>query len=266
MRLLPEIRRRLNVQVETAVLGLADQAREENAHFESLVDRIVSRAVRRTPGGKIALALKGLEGYDTGVRRRLLRRCVQTALGRQFGPDRVVIERLMSRLAGPFGRLSLPDGVIAESTNGTLYVYRKAGRATPKRRLDIPGTVPVEPLGCVIEARLLAGRKIAPIQRRGTLKVRLDLDQIELPLEVRGIRPGDRFRPLGLRGSKKLGDFLTDRKVPRVLRDEIVVVADRSKIVWVAGHEIDDRVKVGTSTKKVVEIEINAATDQISAV
>jgi tRNA(Ile)-lysidine synthase len=46
------------------------------------------------------------------------------------------------------------------------------------------------------------------------------------PLWVRGRRPGDRFRPEGGRGSKKLKAWLIDRKVPREARDGLVVVAD----------------------------------------
>jgi tRNA(Ile)-lysidine synthase len=57
-----------------------------------------------------------------------------------------------------------------------------------------------------------------------------------------------------MKGAKKVGDFLTDRKVPRSLRDEIPLVCDAAGIVWVVGHEIADRVKVDTGTRKVLTI------------
>ena len=93
-----------------------------------------------------------------------------------------------------------------------------------------------------------------PSERRSQA-VSVDWDRLRPPLELRGIRPGDRFRPLGLRGSKKVSDYLTDRKVPRVFRDEIPLLCDREGIVWLVGYEIADRVKIDTSTRKVFTVE-----------
>ena len=46
------------------------------------------------------------------------------------------------------------------------------------------------------------------------------------PLAARTRRPGDRFRPAGGRGSKKLKAWLIDRKVARERRDGLVLLAD----------------------------------------
>jgi tRNA(Ile)-lysidine synthase len=65
------------------------------------------------------------------------------------------------------------------------------------------------------------------------------------PLRVRNRRPGDRFRPVGLDGRKKLQDFFVDRKVARQRRDSVPLVVDQSdRIVWVAGYAIDEAFRV----------------------
>jgi tRNA(Ile)-lysidine synthetase-like protein len=61
---------------------------------------------------------------------------------------------------------------------------------------------------------------------------------------VRNRRPGDRFHPLGAPGSKKLKDFLIDRKIRREERDRIPLLVWNGEIVWVAGIEISERFKV----------------------
>ncbi len=84
----------------------------------------------------------------------------------------------------------------------------------------------------------------------------VDADRLVGPLRVGRWEPGDRFRPLGLDGHKKLQDFFVDRKVPAPVRRRIPIVSDREKIVWIVGHEISDWVKVDRSTRRFLELTL----------
>jgi tRNA(Ile)-lysidine synthase len=64
---------------------------------------------------------------------------------------------------------------------------------------------------------------------------------VEGPLVVRAWREGDRIRPVGLGGTKTLGDLFTDRKIPRELRRTLPVVVSGEEVVWVAGVALDER-------------------------
>src|SRR5262249_55747370 len=76
-------------------------------------------------------------------------------------------------------------------------------------------------------------------------------------LVVRNRRPGDRFRPVGLHGSKKLQDLFVDRKVARADRDQVPVVVDETdRIVWVAGHGIDEAFRVTDSSQAVLVLRL----------
>src|SRR5205823_7142717 len=76
-------------------------------------------------------------------------------------------------------------------------------------------------------------------------------------LAVRNRRPGDRFRPLGLNGSKKLQDFFTDRKVSRLARGQVPLVVDAAdRIVWVAGHGIDEAFAVTDAAQAVLLLRL----------
>jgi tRNA(Ile)-lysidine synthase len=78
-------------------------------------------------------------------------------------------------------------------------------------------------------------------------------------LAVRNRRPGDRFRPAGLNGRKKLQDYFVDRKVPRERRDAVPIVVDATdKIVWVAGHQIDDAFRVTDRSQSVLILTFKA--------
>jgi tRNA(Ile)-lysidine synthase len=85
-----------------------------------------------------------------------------------------------------------------------------------------------------------------------------DADRLEFPITLRRWTDGDRFSPLGLGGSKKVKDFLTDRKVDRFIKERTCVLVSDNEIVGVVGHQIDDRYKVVDTTKMVYLARSNA--------
>ncbi len=88
----------------------------------------------------------------------------------------------------------------------------------------------------------------------------VDADKVRLPLTARAPKPGDRFRPFGMRsGSRLLSDFFTDLKLDlEQKRRETVVTMQNSDgdevIVAILGRRIDDRFKITAATRTVVAI------------
>jgi tRNA(Ile)-lysidine synthase len=68
------------------------------------------------------------------------------------------------------------------------------------------------------------------------------------------VREGERMRPLGMDGTKKLADLLADEKVPRRQRHGIPVVRDGERVVWLAGVRMSDEYKVGPHTTRAVRL------------
>ena len=80
---------------------------------------------------------------------------------------------------------------------------------------------------------------------------------LALPLAVRSRRPGDRFRPLGAPGNRKLQDFLVDRKVPRAERDALPLVVDgHDRIVWVVGQAVAEDFRVTDPSQGVLLLKV----------
>ena len=82
----------------------------------------------------------------------------------------------------------------------------------------------------------------------------LDMDKLNFPLVLRNWKKGDWFIPLGMKGKKKLSDFMIDKKIPLNLKKRIMVLLSKDSIVWVAGHRIDDRFKINSKTRKILKI------------
>jgi tRNA(Ile)-lysidine synthase len=84
----------------------------------------------------------------------------------------------------------------------------------------------------------------------------LDKHLLEFPLGIRPWKQGDSFYPLGMKGRKKISDFLTDRKVSRPDKEKTYVLLSGDKIACVLGHRIDERYKVTNQTKEIYRIEV----------
>lgn len=79
----------------------------------------------------------------------------------------------------------------------------------------------------------------------------------EMCLLVRNRRPGDRMKPLGMRGnSKKLQDLFVSVGLFRWYRDFIPIIERHGDIVWVAGIRLDERFKVDAETQVLLGMEI----------
>ncbi len=86
--------------------------------------------------------------------------------------------------------------------------------------------------------------------------VRLDWEALRERecLVFRFRRPGDLFRPKGMKGRKKLKALFSERKVPQPLRDGVILLADGSEIL-AAGGEASDECREKPESELIVSIE-----------
>ena len=82
----------------------------------------------------------------------------------------------------------------------------------------------------------------------------IDESKLQYPLRLRRWREGDTFIPFGMAGRKKVGDYLTDQKVPVVERKRQFVLVSSEEIVWVVGRRTDDRFRIGTNTENILKV------------
>ncbi len=249
--------RSFNPRIEESLARLAELARGDSDYLESEAASTLRTYGGRDRGG-VVIDRKYLQMRKRAVASRIVRQAAAHASpGSEL--DWQHTESVLSALSKRNARICLPGGLVAMISAETVTVWP----GEPPKPPPIPHVV------LDLKGETIAGDwrfethlgdwddgSILPRRRDHVV---LDMAATGLPLKVRSRQDGDRLRPLGLRGTKKVQDILVDAKVPRAERDRVPIVEDGRGIVWVVGQCIADRVKVTAKTRHVIRLSVRRA-------
>jgi tRNA(Ile)-lysidine synthase len=249
-------RNRIRADVLPALAELSGEAerniaetRAELSEEAALLERVAleSLAEAGSDAASTSVAIEALRGWEPGLQRLALRTLAERAAGRQVPLGRGRAAQIVRVAADPEGgEVQLGGGVsaICEAGEVTLVVAHELEAAPVPEAvsLTLPGRCRMG------EWELRAELHPAPVEPAGPELATLDAAALGGPLEVRTWREGDRIRPLGMSGSKTLGDLFTDHKVPRSQRGRIPVVLADGRIAWVAGVAVSDDFRLTEQT------------------
>ena len=102
----------------------------------------------------------------------------------------------------------------------------------------------------------LVGRRTVVLKNTNPNVAYLDADKVLMPLVIRNAKPGDSFRPFGMKGEKKIKNFFSDKKVELKERKRVPLVFFGDLLGWVGGMRIHHALRVTTGTKRILKIEL----------
>ncbi|MGE3277460.1 MAG: tRNA lysidine(34) synthetase TilS [Vicinamibacterales bacterium] len=252
---LPRLARHFNPAVALALSRAADIAREDERYLAVEARRAADRIVHPSPE-RIVVQAAALSALPAAMGRRVARVALETACpGQTYGLEEVT--RVLACAAGGPGA-DLP-GVHMERNGAAVVlvprgVVRPAGAGAFRYELTVPGRLVIPEAGVILEAE---GPWPGCTLERAADSVAVDAGVLGRRVVIRSRQPGDRLRPLGLGGRKKLQDLFVDRKVSAGDRDRTPVVTDPAgRIVWVAGLALAEEFRVTTGTNGVIVLRL----------
>ena len=282
---LPELRSRSDGAMERRLARLGGMLRSDHA----LLERQAAAAYPGVARGG-ALDRAGFLALDPGFRPRMARFWLRRELGtlRRIGFAHVdAVTRLVSG-DRPHGRVSLPGGWTAVRQYDTVRLTRRTeaprrtvphaedsraadsreadSREADPREADYSYPLPLEGELTVPEAgvRVTAWRSRRRELPEDPFEAVFDLSGLGRPegrLHLRNPRPGDRFRPLGMAGRKKIKDLFIDRKVPRSRRRTAPLLVVGDEIAWIPGYARSGLARVGPETREVWRVRVSRRPD-----
>ncbi|MEM9380471.1 MAG: tRNA lysidine(34) synthetase TilS [Planctomycetota bacterium] len=277
-----------------AVESFEDELADRTAHITW--QPVAHEAARRSAsmpdvGGRVPR--EQLSDLSAPLLRRALGRLVGEGTGRR--PTRDQLQRLSDDVvAGRTGRMEVHEGWTLQLQSDELHLTPPseggvlvAPKVRPERKTAPaagpsprptqvepqvePDTAPQAPmtgagltLGLPGSVQLDDGRSIhaepAAATSTGTaasppISVEIDAEGLT-DLRVRFVRPGDRFRALGSPGHKPVRRFLGEKGIPREERGNVPLVLQGDEIVWIAGVEIADSVRVRPTTSHRIRLSL----------
>ncbi len=230
---------RINPQIRDAVLRLSAGARRDLDHVERTVDAAWAEVVEEQ-GASTSIDRAAFAGLDDAVGAHLLRRVVGLAADGLSDLELGHVDEMLDLLKGPAGRsLDLPGGLVFSVGYRTAQVGPTGLDTCPlpplesETELAVPGETAVGGWRVVAEVGGAPGDAQA-----GAMSAAICSSAARGGLRVRGRRPGDRFQPLGMAGTKKLQDFMVDSRIDRSWRDRVPLVVGEGGIAWVVGWRL----------------------------
>ena len=216
------------------------------------------RTSRSPQKDKIVLDLKRFINYDISLKREMIRLCVKElnrdSTDLSFDSVERTLDLIQKEKSGRKVKLTRNTWAEVSGENLAIYIEKKKKQAYP---ISLPGEKYLRNLGMRIKSEVVSRSSLPEkIKSKGEEVAFLDWEKLKGPFNLRSRRPKDKFKPLGMQGTKSVADFLIDMKVPRYERDEVMLLTTRGKIAWIVGYRISDEFKVTDKTKKVLKMEV----------
>lgn len=224
------------------------------ADFECLsaeADKIFS-GITNKRDNYIEIDIEKINKVNVSLRRMIIRKAIEHVAGELKQIEYKHIDFILSKIlkSGNFS-IDMPGKTIAlREYDNLLFKQVEVPLAPVKKQLVIGGATYIPQLNLFFETSIAPFKKLIYDKK----VAHLDISKIEGSLYTKTVEEGDRFVPLGMKGTKKIYDYMSDRKIPKRIRERSVVIQDSKKILWLVGHEISELAKIDEQTKSILVI------------
>jgi tRNA(Ile)-lysidine synthase len=256
LELLPYIKENFNPNIIDSLYRLTRIASGEIQIIEEITIEKYNLIVKNKEKNSIIFSGGLFKLEAESIRKRLIRKAIENIAGNLHGIEEVHINDIIDLFQGEkTGKsIHISKGLVARVSYDDLIVELRNKKSVSFKTSVIEiGENTLEELGISISLELV---DVSKVDLKNTDVKYIDFDKLSGELGLRSRKAGDRFSPLGLGGSKKLKDYMIDKKIPTDKRDLIPILYDESGIIWVIGYGLSDTYKITEKTKRALRMQI----------
>lgn len=196
---------------------------------------------------------------DEAILTRIIRKALRKAKGSLYNFDKNHIYDIIDIQKKSTGKvLMLPGNIRTLNSYVDIYIYEQSDEQFIRNReykLNVNKVNSLEEIGMTITLEILNNSEDVNFDKSPLIKY-FNYDRINKDIKLRYRKNGDKFIPMGMKGSKKIKDLFMDLKIPKEKRDAIPLIIFDEDISWIVGYRISDKFKINKDTKKILKIKI----------
>jgi len=259
--LIPLIEKEYQVKFKKILLKTSTLLREENDYLEKEAIGAFQKIIKEEKE-TLSFKFSEYESLHRAIRWRVIRKVLEEIYSREKGMDQgdwLDVHKIYEKLQRPSSSfiLELPLGGRVEKRYDLVLLGKGEVKSFPPFEVELlsPSRTFIEEIGKEVVIEEMNRDQFKEYSGPSHTAL-MDYESLQFPLRMRNFRPGDRFQPLGVKGTQKLKDFFIDHKIPNFERPEVPLLTSGGVIAWVVGYRIDERVKITEKTKKVLKVKI----------
>jgi len=246
--IIPKLKVRLNPQLDNTLLKSCRVFRSISAASDSQIDAKIVDAVE-FKGKQLSINFERLLKLDENLICEFFKKTVPAYFSVELSNEN--IKALTSLIKKQKGKsVALSNGLTAYRESKKILISKKKKSKIKEVEISIGKSKKINSGSISINKTLLKNAK----KNDDSSEEYISADGISGKFILRTWKNGDRFYPLGMKGSKKISDFLTEQGIPSYKKKEQLVLTNSGKIVWVVGLRLDDMYKLKANSKKVYKL------------
>lgn len=242
--LIPLLETEYNPKIQENLIRLAAIAKDERDWQEAATATALTETVLKSSPNLLVLDRKKTLALLPGLRRRVLRMAlcqVKTDLKRIGFQHIADMETLLAR--SQTRECHLPGNIRVTVSAGQMEIRKEAASLrTPRPVFWFEKEIPLSPpfprkIPLAPELGSVTLFCAEPVQEAEACcqKSSLRLSPSAFPLTVRFPKPGDRMRPAGRNGSRKVTKLLSEKGIPAAQRQTTLLFFSKGEVIWIPG-------------------------------
>ncbi|SIS62088.1 tRNA lysidine(34) synthetase TilS [Salimicrobium flavidum] len=231
-QLLPFLKQQ-NPKLHEHIQGYSERRYEEEEFLSEKAWEMMKEVVFSK--GEVTLSIKSWKRYPIALQRRAFHLILNYLYNEQVEDITYIHEDLFLQLMDGDrvnSTLDFPDGLnVVRAYDQVSFTFSESHDSPFYYEELYPG-------GCVSLAggAMIYAQSTKDVTGTSLYEFICDTTHVKFPLIVRNRRDGDRMKPKGMKGTKKIKDIFIDRKIPLAERNTWPIVTDGDGVVlWVPG-------------------------------